>query len=1663
MEEENDNFDIYYQINSLDDIQEDKLNDIKKNPYFLIESKKNYNKINIENIKNLLIDDGVDINQISEFRYLIKEEKNDKIKILLKPLSDSILNNLIANINEIYLHLIIEESETPKEDLIIEEMDEFNTKILKTEKDFEGIKNDIRNDELYNKKILSDTLYTNIEKNYFSKNNYIEQKESKTEVKGMNISNFSLPEITDEIIEEDNDMDPDDNISRHNSVNVNDYNNNQLNFKYPFKKLNTAIIPNNFEKKGISLCYLYSNPLLQKDNKKIYEDNDCFNEIISIYNILKDSNLQVELKFEPIIYNFITYLEFAPDILHIKINSINDNNKIKIILDYLGEIQYYKCEDLKTSFGTEAKMSQIKLLIISTQNIPEIKPYFNNIGIKNIIYINNIIKYPEPNESEENFVKEFYKNILIDNISIQDALKRNKGKFKQSDIVELYSSSKKNVDYILPPKKNKNNLMKKNLSQKQLPSINKINNKIILNKNCSLNLDFIKYNYKRVIGRNTELKNCIDKMNRYNNVFICGIPGSGKKSFVQLVGKFAFERKMYKEVHYIEIYYLRNAEQILVEKIKKIKSNMNLEENQSETDMKKILLIINFDDPINDEDYVKYFEILISKVKDKYINYLFAFSIYKNLLFPNIKKKLYNIPLIELKKLDMDYRIDLYNLINYDLKKQNKKLFKSKEKELMNKTNGYPNGIYLMTLYINCFYEKINNTNIDELSVGNIFKSLIEKYEKKMKKILSIFAILKLGIRDDILDLFFDKEEINFIINDLKYIIFVEKDDHGKNYMLDSSFKMIIRKIMEEKYQNEYINYLYLILKNYAIIFRYLVNYSQYPYDICFEFHAGINKAFWFSVNEIMYKEKFLREYEKFKKLGRKIYFDDVKYFNNILTIVTDDSYIDNIKKRLNEFKEYISQISICLPTILYFENSNIYTCNIENIFNERTGYLNLNKSRLRLKMFKYWISGESNFLPNDLDLKNTIEKEETDEIKKLNRELKTEYYLLKIYDYIKKKEKYDISNLFEKCQNYIDNNFSRCKLNLLYVKSLPKKIESYFDNAIKFAEYDGNSYMKIMALIMKAEYLLSKSEFDKFNELITECENEKSKGELSIKNSNINYIIDKAVNDKNNKYKEVIKNKLFFFTSNPFFDQNNKPLETESNNSFYLKYNLITQLPKNLTIEFQNIDENFLSQLEKCLYNPMRFMYIGSDAYSDKNELFYTKDFISYPFQNQQIKKILSKAKNKCDIVILGFLNSEKISQYFNSNKFPHIISIKKIDELNKLFQDYPYYYFYFQRCFYIFITDFLLNLSKNYCPIKEAFIKANNTFNNNFIKLMDYNEEEEEKERINNIKSKGILILIGDEKRDEEVFFNDFEDLNNQSFSNSSSSLLNMVSSESSASLESNFSNNSYFKKNSIWVEEKKEISKPREKKMEFFQFPYDKKNSNNESFKNLYENRLFGMKQELKNLIKKISNYKFINIYGDSQSGKTRLCFELCKYFYMNNKFKEGIFYINLNRINKIKSIPELKELSKKNSKNKISEPLDALLIFDDVDKINKNCYSYIAKINAYALIVTKNIQKDSWENYNKNYKNKINGNSINDYEDILKYENLNKPLDKNFAKEFCKYLQIIKNITNDKFKNVLLNEKVYIKDIIERLKIEIEENKRKKKKELYSLTSSQIKYG
>ena len=83
---------------------------------------------------------------------------------------------------------------------------------------------------------------------------------------------------------------------------------------------------------------------------------------------------------------------------------------------------------------------------------------------------------------------------------------------------------------------------------------------------------------------------------------------------------------------------------------------------------------------------------------------------------------------------------------------------------------------------------------------------------------------------------------------------------------------------------------------------------------------------------------------------------------------------------------------------------------------------------------------------------------------------------------------------------------------------------------------------------------------------------------------------------------------------------------------------------------------------------------------------------------------------------------------------KFRHIIYIQK-NELNV--KTYPFLYFYFQKVFFNFVKEFILNLSKarGCLTVKEAFRRADNNFNESIKKIVEFNNSETCKESNINI----------------------------------------------------------------------------------------------------------------------------------------------------------------------------------------------------------------------------------------------------------------------------------------------------------------------------------------
>ena len=1522
--------------------------------------------------------------------------------------------------------------------------------------------------------------------------------------------------------------------------------NQNINFEKTDKQ--NSEIKNN-ESKGVSSFYLYSYPLVDnynininikrdievekkninkntknlnknkgneninliKDdiNKKyeiINEDYIYYNQIFTIYNEFKNAKKKANLKIEPINENIEEYLEQGPDILHIKINSIinrspkeyNDNNEeegnsLDLLLEVYGNggLTTYSGEILKIAFTVENNVSKIKLLIFSTQNIEEMEKIFKNIDIQNIIFINS----SQLDEKEENnFIKSLYNNLLKGE-TIKDSFNRSKNEIKDKFSIKLFS--------------------------KENPKLNLTEGGINLNKNCSLNLDFVNNNYKKVIGRNRKLKQCIIDFKKNKKVCIFGYEGLGKKSFAQKVGYYLYERNIMNNIYYLELYSLEKmSKDILTLKIEEIK--INIDDDNDPIGFNNILIIVYLNFIIKKKDELKSLEKIINELDEKFY-YLISFTISKEIMGEN--KKIINFASIELEPFDEINQKKIFNSLlivkneetinlgeeilkktkgrdceifkeNQNQEKLNKKEIKTihdsfikirkeknktqsliirdqkekeKEKErekekkkieictkgcsgtcpyecpngCPEKSPNTPNDIYLRALYINLFY---NNHKIECQNMSNL-KIIVEilKYEKEginIKKIFSIFSILKFGIIEDSLEIFFKPSEIKFIKKELNYLIFVEKNEKESIYYIDNSYIELIIQILIDKYENILLENLKIILKNYALIFKYLIYNSDFPYNIIMQIHP--ENEFWH-----ISSNNFNDEYN-FKKKCKQLYFDDVVYSNNVFHLFNYEDFkyetiINRQKKRenkenenessgketlINNYNEYIYLIAIYLPCILYFKNSFFYKDLILDFFLNSLIFFDFEEKEyeiklIRLRMLKYLISDDSHL--------NKIEDSNKKEIIEKNGDILFIFYLIQTFN--NKNQKEEISILFEKCLKLIKGNnyYNLVRLNILYYLQTNEKIcleqlENDLYNKIN------NLYLKLRIKLLRIEDYLKNNEFDEFDIEIKKCEEviEKNKNDFSLRNSDINIILLALKNQKNKLFKDYIKKKLFFFSSNPFYNEEGKELLTESNNSFYLKYKLQSFFP-NLQIEFQRIDKNFKSKLQKCLNDPIKFLYLGSDGFNNDGNIIYEDEFKTFKIKNEDIKKIIdgAKCKESCDVVILGILNNDENddSSLYNifknePNNFRHIIYIKKRDDLINLFEKEPIFYCFFYNCFFLFIKEFILNLSKSrgYLTIREAFRRANNIFNENLKKIKILTDGSE---------SYSILCLGENPKNSDDIC--DFGFINDENFD----TYINHINSIKKNIKDSDLYDekmrkyNIYFRKNPFNDEIEKVIEEDTtlNEKMKFLKFPgkYYLKDEQ-------LEKRFFSMKKLLENIINFIKDNQIVNLYGYKLLGK-KLCIEISKYFYMNNYFKKGIYIIDLRYFNKEKYLSELKNRIINNKNVGESKSNDILIVLVHVEKIKDNVWKWINDLNVHTLISTNKKFNDDLSLENKeqkeNKKDKKNKNEIQeDYKSKIKEKMKFYDIDKKIVDIYKENPNIIKEEekNNERFdKNIKIMNK------------------------------------
>ena len=1371
------------------------------------------------------------------------------------------------------------------------------------------------------------------------------------------------------------------------------------------KKYNTFIYESSeqFENSiNFDLSYLYSNPLIEdKFNKKNnynknedekeeeIEDNEFYNNIKNIFNLFREDKKKYYLEFNILFENDLkNYLKKSPKILHISTdaNILNLNGKQQLYLTV--EKNFKKSElteDLiKIAIQNEQNSKKILLVIINTPKSIEIGKIFHDNGIENVVCVENKNNYPFSNEFSEKFICLFYKEIIEGNtikISFNNAKKNLKTKKDLNNLIKLYGKGEKiiflnkkidneisvkidksksfkmlnnekeyyyNTDInfntinfnkndeddlnLINPKSSKDLLNIRRidcLKLKRENSFNKFTIKSgepIINHNCILNCNYEIEGNFRIIGQNKNIQKILINFTERKDKIVFVIGEKG-------MGKCLIIQNVGKKLFERRIF-----EKVIFIEIKNIfndnniimkKINNNLNNNESYS-KKKCLILINYKNIINEKeinDLEEKFEEILNKNENYY--FLISLSLKENLEKLHYSKK---YPFIIINKFTNQKEESLFNYLkNYD-------------DNLNNKLMGYQN--------LKKNYEKIfksSNGKINEIFLRINF--LLLYFDYILKKISSLNFTTQ-----EIKKKFFDDKETKNLNQKLFCLFFLLIEGVSsielKNYLneneiekLNENYKFIIQKYYYKPIHSDF----YIIDDSFLLEFK-----DSLDKNVIISLLKSILKYYYKVFYNIIINYNYLYDLinEKTNKIGAAFWlnFNILDEEENKIErdYVFMDYYQYNFENIIKNFKHYLKYI--------FEENnhnisktprntSNIFETLNENdiyknyfsqisIFLLTIIYKNKNDSKnYNLDLYEYLSEISRKFSINILHLNLLIfgfltSQKTSNDIKSLD------FYRNDIEGEISliKIIQYFKTKSGENLDNLYEsakNIFSKQKNNykLFKLNFLMGKINKNFEKCLNYYDYC-LEYANTVHLKIKI-YIAKGYYYLKHNDFnnATEFAEKAKKLYDEIDNNKKDFLL-KEINELFNDINNESKkqNLLIFLEANQILTSNNNEILSIMNNAYHLKMKLEEKLKHN-EINFKIFNLKEFDSFNNYFNYSGNFLYINSDEFDEDGNL-YIED------QNgKSIKKNIDdlvkiiKDKNKTyELVILGFFNSEKL---YSKLKFPSVIYFPYNKQLINLFKEKPNLMLVFKEYFYTFIIELLIQLSTE--TLFTSFDKAYNKFLSNIDNIPEIKNIEKYKKFIK-LKSNKQDYIIFNEKKQDPIIINDFS-----SFSSI------------------NFNLNNY------------------------------------DEYKRFYiHNKTFGRKKEFYDIFQKILNNRYVNLYGETNAGKTQIALELCKFLTLRDFFKNGTYYIDIkNSSKKINKISLLKDLKDKNDETNI------FIVLDGIDGI-KNVDFLPISSNIHFLFISKE---------------KIN--FLSDCE----YYKLNSKLEFTKAKDFFIFSLYEKNIFNN----------------------------------------------
>ena len=638
-------------------------------------------------------------------------------------------------------------------------------------------------------------------------------------------------------------------------------------------------------------------------------------------------------------------------------------------------------------------------------------------------------------------------------------------------------------------------------------------------------------------------------------------------------------------------------------------------------------------------------------------------------------------------------------------------------------------------------YDEIKNYIIskkfDEKKNENVIEELKENNDRT--KLYYLLSIMPSGLPNSLIKLIYP--DLDFIMNqknNLINFIFIDPDDNW-NHLND--YKKEIHNFFMNK-NNERQDCILNCIKIYSkLLFIYIQNNKQkilYPdINIHYIFNSYNDTGIWKTFDLPMYHYCFSninnkKEYDKILSDN----FDLDRHMKNIISLIINNlDDISSLIKNNDINKEYIEQILINLPTA-YFLKKECQTIIEKCIYLSEK--LNLENSKNRLLLYLYSLENNQEIL-NKINNNNSeleIEKEFLkaliekkillfdniiDKNKKLTSVSNIEMFninyekkLKTIYAYYENGGLYYFDYVKTKNISFLDS----AKNCLIEAKKIAKEINNYF--------LTDRINIDLFLIVIKVILLKFK---DKNN-------NNENNAEEYFKSVNLldEVLFQKSYNQKLQSYLKKDANHLIIafyerlypdiviLNSNPLkniYNALNSGIFAYLNNHYYLLEKINEKIKMNIKIESYVLNEN---NLKEAFNKQGEILIIQSDDYTGNGEIVLESEKgESQILSNETLENMLKEKNLEYKIVILCFINSEKIKKFFE-DKVQYLITFDNID-CNKLSNELDVNNFLFQ--YNKLSIDFLINFiekTTELSDIEESFNKSKQLFING---LKDYQIE--------------------------------------------------------------------------------------------------------------------------------------------------------------------------------------------------------------------------------------------------------------------------------------------------------------------------------------------------